>query len=282
MDKITSLVEAREAFSTQQRCEQQLREMRWPDGVTCPRCGSKRVTYMESRRKWQCECRYQFSVTAGTIFHKTYVDLPRWLMAIWLVCHSPKGISSAQIQRELGVTYKTAWYMTTRIRRALKNANLGVKLGGILEADTTVVAAAGGKKKPTWGNAGHDVLGIVSRDDAAVRLEIVQQLTRREIMRVFAKHVGEVKRIFTDEGASFYQLYKIATHETVKHEDHYALGRIHVNHVENAWSLFKRGLMGVYHFVSAKYLQDYLDEFAFRGSHRSEREAMVNLVLACC
>lgn len=104
MDKITSLAEAREVFSTQEQCERHLRDMRWPDGVTCPRCGSKRVTYLESRNRWQCECRYQFSVTAGTIFHKTYVDLPRWLRAIWLVCHSPKGISSAQIRRELGVT----------------------------------------------------------------------------------------------------------------------------------------------------------------------------------
>jgi len=236
---------------------------------------------MESRRKWQCECRYQFSVTAGTIFHKTYVDLPRWLMAIWLVCHSPKGVSSKQIQRELGVTYKTAWYMTTRIRRALKNANLGVKLGGILEADTTVIPAAGGIKKASWRFAGHDVLGIVSRD-GTVRLEIVTHLGRKEITRVCAKHVGGVKRIFTDEAHSFNGLWSIAPHETVKHAERYALGRIHVNHVENAWSLFKRGLMGVYHFVSAKYLQDYLDEFAFRGSHRGEREAMVNLVLACC
>ncbi|MDD5263560.1 MAG: IS1595 family transposase [Candidatus Bipolaricaulis sp.] len=282
MDKITSLVEARKQFATQEQCERHLRDMRWPDGVTCPRCGSKAVTYMESRHQWQCECRYQFSVTSATVFHKTHIDLPRWLMAVWLVCHSPKGISSAQLQRELGVTYKTAWYMTTRIRRAIKNANFGVKLDGILEADTTMVPAAQGKKKPTWGNAGHDVLGIVSRDAAAIRMEIVQQLSQREIMRVFAKHVGTVKRIFTDEAPAFYQLYTIAPHETIKHAERYALGRIHVNHVENAWSLFKRGLHGVYHFVSAKYLQDYLDEFAFRGSHRGEREAMVNLVLACC
>lgn len=172
--------------------------------------------------------------------------------------------------------------MTARIRRALKNANFGVKLGGILEADTTMVPAAQGKKKPTWGNAGHDVLGIVSRDDAAIRMESVQQLSQREIMRVFAKHVGAVKRIFTDETPAFYQLYTIAPHETIKHRDRYTVGRIHVNHVENTWSLFKRELHGVYHFVNAKYLQDYLDEFASRGSHRSEREAMVGLVLASC
>jgi transposase-like protein len=121
MDKIKSLVEARKEFATQEACEAYLAKMRWPQGVNCPRCGSQDVTYMASRRQWQCECRYQFSVTAGTVFHKTHIDLPRWLMAVWLVCHSPKGVSSKQIQRELGVTYKTAWYMTLRIRRAIQH-----------------------------------------------------------------------------------------------------------------------------------------------------------------
>jgi transposase-like protein len=111
MEKIKSLVEAQKEFSTPLKCERYLAKMRWPDGVACPRCGSRDVTYMQSRHKWQCKCRYQFSVTAGTIFHKTHIDLPRWMLATWLMCHSPKGISSKQIQREIGVTYKTAWYM---------------------------------------------------------------------------------------------------------------------------------------------------------------------------
>ena len=133
MDKITSLVEARKQFSTQESCEEYLTQMRWPEGVTCPRCGSKHVTYMTSRHQWQCECRYQFSVTSATVFHKTHIDLPRWLMAVWLVCHSPKGISSKQIQRELGVTYKTAWYMTRRIRLAIQNNLVGMRIEGKVE-----------------------------------------------------------------------------------------------------------------------------------------------------
>lgn len=281
MPKITSLVEARKQFASQESCEKYMATMRWPNGVTCPRCGSKTVTYMESRHQWQCECRYQFSVTSGTVFHKTHIDLPRWLMAVWLVCHSPKGISSKQIQRELGVTYKTAWYMTRRIRLAMQNSNFGVKLGGIVEADTTMVQAAQGKRKAGWAHDGQDVLGIASRD-GALRLEIVKDLSSHEVMRVFAKHVGLVRRVFTDEAPYFLNAYQFAPHETVKHADHYAIGQIHINHVENAWSLFKRALHGVYHFVSTKYLQEYLDEFAFRGSHRNEREAMVSRVLAAC
>lgn len=106
--------------------------------------------------------------------------------------------------------------------------------------------------------------------------------SRTTVTGVFAKHAGLDRRIFTDDARYFLNAYRFGPHETVKHATHYAVGRIHINHVENAWSLFKRGLTGVYHFVSAKYLQDYLDEFAFRGSHRSERDAMVSLVLACC
>jgi hypothetical protein len=106
--------------------------------------------------------------------------------------------------------------------------------------------------------------------------------SRTTVTGVFAKHAGLDRRIFTDDARYFLNAYRFGPHETVKHATHYAVGRIHINHVENAWSLFKRGLTGVYHFVSAKYLQDYLDEFAFRGSHRNEREAMVGLVLAGC
>jgi len=91
MDKITSLVEARKQLATQESCEGHPAARRWPDGVTCPRCGSKAATYMESRHQWQCECRYQFSVTSGSVFHKTHIDLPRWLMAVWLVYPFSEG-----------------------------------------------------------------------------------------------------------------------------------------------------------------------------------------------
>ncbi len=91
MEKIKSLVEARKEFATQETCEAYSARNRWPNGVTCPRCGSQDVTYMASRHQWQCVCRYQFSVTAGTVFHRTHMDLPRWFMAVSLLCHSPKG-----------------------------------------------------------------------------------------------------------------------------------------------------------------------------------------------
>ena len=251
-------------------------------GVTCPRCGEKHVTRLSTRRKWQCKgCRYQFSVTAGTIFHKTYVDLPRWLMAVWLMCHSPKGISSKQIQRELGVTYKTAWYMTTRIRKAMRHHFFGKRLGGIVEVDTAVVKATGGKA--TGKNRKHlkDVMGMAERG-GMLRLVTVKRMNGANIAHIAASNLGQVRALYTDGGKEFETWGKQYDHHTVTHLREYVRGPVHVNAVENAWSLFKRGLTGVYHVLSAKYLQDYLDEFAFRYSHRDHKERLMGLVLASC
>ncbi len=282
MDKITSLVEARKRFSTQGSCEEYMTQMRWPNGVTCPRCGSHGVTYMESRHQWQCVCRYQFSVTSGTVFHKTHIDLPRWLMAVWLVCHSPKGISSAQIQRELGVTYKTAWYMTRRIRLAIQNNLVGMRIEGDVEMDDAVVKADGGRASGNVSENCRNVLGVASRDHGTLRMFVIHSLREFDVESITSANLGRVKTIYTDGAQRFAYLSRIGLHRTVTHYTTYADGEAHVNHVENAWSLFKRALVGVYHHVSAKYLQDYLDEFAFRASNRKDKDAMVSLVLASC
>jgi len=283
VDKITSLVEARKAFATQEQCEKHLREMRWSNGVTCPRCGSKAVTYMASRHQWQCECRYQFSVTSGTVFHKTHMDLPRWLMAIWLVCHSPKGISSKQIERELGVTYKTAWYMTRRIRLAIQRNMLGLTVSGVVELDDSLVKADGGQVSSNTVHPARKVLGMVSRTTGAVKMVSAYSLGREDIKTICASNLSAVKTIYTDGSNHFATLCNTAPLYAVNHSrKQYVIGEAHVNHVENMWSLFKRGLMGVYHHVSAKYLQEYLDEFAFRQSNRTRRESLLDLVLASC
>lgn len=282
MQKIKSLIEAHGEFAIQRQCEKHLAAMRWPDGVTCPRCGSKDVTYMESCRKWQCKCRYQFSVTAGTIFHRTHIDLPRWMMAVWLICHSPKGISSKQLQRELGVTYKTAWYMTKRIRWAIQRNLIGMVVEGDIEIDEAVVKADSGKATGNVTYAAKDVLGIASRSHGTLRMVVLDRLTKYEINRVCITNLGAVQQIYTDEAVRFRFLAKFGLHRTVNHWLYYSKDGVHVNHVENAWSLFKRGLIGQFHHVSAKWLQEYLDEFAFRWSHRHERARLMDLVLQSC
>ena len=290
MQKFKSLVEARKQFATQEQCEAHLVAMRWPNGVTCPRCGSQEVTHMKSRRKWQCKCRYQFSVTAGTIFHRSHIDLPRWMMAVWLMCHSPKGISSKQLQRELGVTYKTAWYMTRRIRWAIQRkmlgivveGDLGIVVEGDVEIDESIVKADGGRATGNVKYQAKDVLVIVSRNHGTLRMVVLDRLTKAEINRVCLTTLGEVKRIYSDEASRLRFLSKFGLHKTVNHWLSYVDGETHVNHVENAWSLFKRGLIGQFHHVSAKHLQEYLDEFAFRCSHRHQQSRLMDLVLQSC
>jgi len=283
MDKIKSLVEARREFSTQIKCEEHLARMRWPNGVTCPRCGAKHPPYLQSRRKWQCrECRYQFSVTAGTVFHKTHIDLPRWLIALWLMCYSPKGVSAKQIQRELGVTYKTAWYMTRRIRGAIQNGFAGIVIDGGVEIDEAVIKADGGKASCNTPFNTQDVLGMFSRDSGAIRLVVLERLWKSEIKRVCSKTLGQTHTIYTDAANRLLFLKQHGEHKRIAHYLGYADGETHVNNVESAWSLFKRGLLGVYHHVSAKHLQEYLDEFAFRWSNRDQKARMMDLVLASC
>ena len=282
MQKITSLVEARKEFATQEACEDHLERMRWPNGVECPRCGSKQATRLSTRRKWLCKCRYQFSVTAGTVFHRTHIDLPRWMMAVWLICHSLKGISSKQLQRELGVTYKTAWYMAKRVRWAIQRNLLGLLIEGEIEIDEAVVRADGGDKTGNVTYGAKDVLGIASRTYGTLRMVVVDRLTKSEINRVCTTNLGYVKTIYTDQAVRFKFLAKFGLHRTVNHWLYYSKDGVHVNHVENAWSLFKRWLVGVYHHVSAKHLQEYLDEFAFRCSHRDERAKLMDMVLASC
>ena len=145
--RIESLEEVRRAFSTQYKCGRYLRRLRWPSGVICPRCGAKHPGHIRSRRLWQCrECRYQFSVTTGTIFHRSRIDLPRRFIAIWLMCNSPKGISAKQLERDLGVHYETAWYMAKRIRRAMKHDIFEDKLCGIVEIDDAVMKSDNGTR----------------------------------------------------------------------------------------------------------------------------------------
>ncbi|MFC2095658.1 IS1595 family transposase [Candidatus Bipolaricaulota bacterium] len=275
---IESLEEIRRTFSTSYKCGLYLRRLRWPKGVTCPRCGAKHPGHISSRKLWQCRaCRYQFSVTTGTIFHRSKIDLPRWFVAIWLMCNSPKGISAKQLERDLGVHYETAWYMAKRIRRAMKHDIFEDKLCGIVEIDDAVVKSDKGTR---W-EGGSYVLGMASRS-GDIKLQILNKLKGEEVRRVVAENVDYVKSFYTDGHKLYRKMHELGPHQYVVHQKQWVDGEVHVSFVENAWSLFKRGLVGMYHHVSTKYLQEYLDEFAFRYSHRNEKPKLLDLVLASC
>jgi len=204
------------------------------------------------------------------------------MIALWLVCHSPKGVSSKQIERELGVTYKTAWYMAKRLRWAIQQSFLGIVVEGIIEIDEAVVHADGGKATGNVPFNTKDVLGMASRDSGILRTFVLDRLWQSEIKRVCSKNLDHVHTVYTDGAQRLNFLKDYGRHKTITHYLGYADGDIHVNTVESAWALFKRGLIGVFHHVSAKNLQEYLDEFAFRHSHRRDQAGMMDLVLANC
>ena len=202
-------------------------------------------------------------------------------MAIWMMCHSPKGVSAKQIEREIGVHYEAAWYMAKRIRKVMKHDVFEDRLGGIIEVDDAVVRASGdGIPRGPTTFEGKNVLGVAERG-GSLRIMILDGLKARDIKCVIAKNLGEVKEIYSDAAKALFFLSEFGPHKSVAHtHNEYVVDEAHVNTIENAWSLFKRGLIGVYHHVSAKYLQEYLDEFAFRYSHRKEKGLLMDLVLA--
>ncbi len=278
-----NLIELQKQFSTQRKCEKYLQSKRWPNGVSCPRCDTAHPYWIKDRHIWQCSsCRYQFSVTTGTIFHRSRTPLKKWFLAIYLMCQSKKGISARQLGRTVGVTYKTAWRMSHQIRQAMKHCIFEDKLGGIVEVDDTYI---GGKKsggKRGRGAPGKEiVLGVKERGGLFHAL-VIEDLKADTLEDVLMRFVDlEAEMLVTDELKSLVKAAKGFTHETVKHSETYVNGNIHTQGVENAWSLFKRAVIGVYHRVSAKYLQAYLNEFVFRFNNRYNDD-IFDLVLENC
>jgi transposase-like protein len=281
-----NLVELIDRFHSEDSCRARLEELRWPEGAECPRCDSKSVNRLEDRYQYQCRsCRYQFSVTAGTIFHDTHLPLWKWFLAVYLIVESKKGISANQLKRMIGVTYKTAWYLAHRIRDALNEVDAQL-LRGIVEVDETFVGGeVEGKGRGYKGNK-TVVVGAMQRN-GNICLQVVRG-TDRETLHGFIREntAGDTEAIYTDEWPAYKGIAdKDTKHEAVKHRDkEWARGEIHTNSIENVWSLLKRSIVGSYHQVSAKHLDAYLDELEFRFNNRENpfmfRDAMLKLVVA--
>jgi transposase-like protein len=281
-----NLVNLIERYHSEDSCRARLEELRWPDGVECPRCESKNVARMEDRHQYQCRsCRYQFSVTAGTIFHDTHLPLWKWFLAVYLIIESKKGISANQLKRTLNVSYKTAWYLCHRIRAALNEVDAQL-LKGIVESDETFVGGkAEGEGRGYTGNK-TIVVGALQRGGNIV-LQVVRGRDRETLHGFIRENVsGDVEAIYTDEWPAYRGVADEDTeHETVNHsEGEYVKGDVHTNSVENVWSLLKRSIIGSYHQVSTKHLDAYLDELEFRFNNRENpymfRDAMLKLLLA--
>ncbi len=260
-------------FDTDTECRQALEELRWPDGVHCLRCDSDKISRISTRNQYDCDsCRYRFSVTTGTVFHDSHLPLPKWFMAVLLMCEAKNGISANQMKRTLGVAHKTAWYLCHRIREAMATCNPEPPTGTV-ECDETYIGGrhTAGREdgRKTWRTKKAAVLGAIARG-GEIRLQTTSAVSRENLHGFIRTVAPNPERIITDE---LFQHRGIAdgdtTHETVEHGRHeYVRGDIHTNSIESAFGLFKRGMVGSFHQVSRKHLDRYLDEFAFRFNNR--------------
>lgn len=247
----------------------------WPNGPVCPHCGGvERISKMEgsATRKGlhKCyQCRKQFTVRQGTIFESSHVPLHIWLQAIFFVAGSKKGVSSNQLHRTLGVTLKTAWFMSHRIREAMRSGALG-PMTGIVEVDETYIGRKAGHGTPMGGVAHKmKVLSLVSRGGEA-RSCVFDRTSAAEIIPIVKANVAKEAHIMTDDHAIYrHSLKDFASHSIVRHQlDEYVVGMAYTNTVEGYFSIFKRGMRGVYQWCAEKHLHRYLAEFDFRYSNR--------------
>jgi transposase-like protein len=280
-----NLMEILKQFNSEDKCRAYIEKLRWPNGVVCPSCQSTKIYRLENRPLLLCaSCKYQFSVTVGTIFHDTHLPLGNWFVATFLLCEAKKGMSACQIQRTLGIkTYKTAWYLCHRIRKAMQEV-APEPLSGTVEIDETYVYG----KPRRWRSrpSKQVVIGIRQRngDLRLIRAKDAKSATVREIIK--ANLGSQVEVIMTDESAIYpwalARLEHTDKHRMINHSREYAHGDIHTNTVESAFSLLKRGIVGSWHKVDAKHLPAYLDEMCFRFNNRKNpylfRDTIIKLI----
>lgn len=283
--KLATLQDAIIYFSDPVCCRKYMIEQRWPNGVECPRCGSKDVLFLEKYERWHCRAKHsspQFTLKTGTVMEDSPILLEKWLPAFWLLANCKNGISSYELHRALGVTQKTAWFMLHRIRLAFEGENgpLGGN-GGPVEIDETFV---GGKVKnmhksrrpkdrPMQGGNGKAiVLGMLERG-GRVKAKVVKDRTKISVGPVLKQHIAHGSHIVTDE-FSVYPHVAADTyiHDVINHAVEYVNGHVHTNGIENFWSLLKRGINGTYVAVEPFHLDSYVVEQVFRYNNRATKD----------
>ena len=264
-----NLVELVEKFSDEKKSRSYLEGVRWSDGVKCPRCASDKISRILKRDQFDCDsCRYQFSVTSGTIFHDSHLPLWKWLLAVYLMMESKKGISANQMKRTLKISYKTAWYLCHRIRKAIEELKDKPKLGGIVEVDETYIGGHYDKRRKRGPWEKTPVIGLLQRS-GQFEARMIPTPSRKVLAGIVRERVENGSKVFTDEYAAYKSPGKDYKHEAVNHrEEEWARGNVHTNGVESAWSLFKRSVVGSFHHVSSKHLDAYFDEFEWRFNNR--------------
>lgn len=287
----TNLIALFEQFGADDsKCRKYLEALKWPTGTKCPRCPDETEVYaLPERDQYHCmACHYHFSVTAGSIFHDSHLPLWKWFLATYMMVESKKGISANQMKRTLSISYKTAWYLCHRIRKAMLEVNPTrlAEGGGIVELDETYV---GGKKRYVGRGSLEGktmVLGAVERGgEIRLRVDRRKKASKEALHGFVAENVSpDAARLMTDEAPGYLGIADAdTTHETVNHRaEEWVRGDVHTNGIEGVWSLFKRSIVGSYHQVSAKHLDSYLDEFEWRFNQRDNpylfRDTLIRLL----
>jgi len=284
-----TLQEAILYFSDPANCREYLVARRWPKGVSCPRCGSMDVLFLEKYNRWHCRQKHsapQFTLKTGTIFEDSPIGLDKWLTAMWQIVNCKNGISSYEVQRAIGITQKSAWFMDHRIRLALGMGHI-TRMSGECEADETFI---GGKARnmhmdvkkrritatgPTDKTA---VMGILERGDkgrgthSRVKAAVVTSRKKKVLQDEVKARVQSGSALYSDALLSYAGLESEYVHQVVDHAVEYVRGRVHTNGLENFWSLFKRGVNGTYVSMEPFHLFRYLDEQEFKFNNRGTRE----------
>ncbi len=282
MDKYT-LTQFLNDFPDDDTCLDWLRHRRWNERIECKGCGREAKYYrIKDRKVYGCEyCGHQISPTADTIFHKSRTSLTTWFYTIYLMAQTRGGISAKQIERETGVTYKTAWRMCKQIRMMLSEDI--DPMSGEVEIDESYF---GGRSKGKRGRGAENktaVIGIVGRENGTIEAHVIPDTKRATLFPIISEEVEKGASIYTNE----YPVYNTLglngyAHKRILHSHNlYVIGNVHTNTIEGFWSLVKNGIRGVYHHCSPKYLQSYINEYAFRYNHRKDDQPMFLTFLNC-
>jgi len=266
-------------YNTDEACLEEIKNFVFPDGITCPKCKKVTTFYkITDRMSYSCGvCRTQVYPLAGTVFQKTTTPLRIWFYVIWAMSKTRSGVSARTIMRETGVTYKCAFRMCHQIRKLM--ADEGDPMEGILEADETYIKGNPKNKKyvPDFNEKqGEILMGILQRG-GKIHLRHIANTGKWTMLKNIQENVSLTASIYTDQLGGYQQLYKYGyNHRFVNHKETYVIKGtdIHTNSIEGFWSIFKRGVSGVYTHISPKYLQAYANEYGFRYSNRNIGDGM--------
>lgn len=264
-----------EYFKDEDTCRKHFAKIRFAGGEYCPHCGHDTIYTFNDGKRYRCaKCKRDFTVITGTVFGETKLPLKKWFIAIYLLSTTSKGISSVQLAKHVGVTQKTGWFMDHRIRKAMKE-NKG-RLFGTVEVDETYVGGVAKAmhkdkraKQGTGGVGKTAVMGLLQREGRVIA-GCIPTSDGQTLHGQIRKHVEPGSTVYTDAWRGYNGLHSHYAHETVDHAVCYGIGELHTNSIESFWALFKRGYTGIYHQMSRKHLQRYIEEYTFRFNRRTE------------